>query len=128
MEEEIIEPVFVPRGDMYLKFASEAEALSALYKQATHIVTTYDEEGTPTHTETLSVDEDGAPVMVLKWDMVVDMVGTIYKATGKMLTTDEGDVPEVAPVAGYHVNTRGEMPVELEGYATTPATPVRVWA
>ena len=128
MDEMILEEVVViPRGDMYLKFADEAEALSVLYEQATHFVTTYDEEGIPTTTEEQLFDGD-VPVMKLKWEMSIDVVGIIYKPTGKVLVAEEGDVPEMAPVDGWHVNTRGQMPDELLVYATEPLTPVRVWA
>lgn len=126
---EIIEEVVVvERGDMFLKFASEAEAKATLFKQASYPVTTYDEEGVATVTDTPAVDEEGNPVMVLKWDMVVDFVGVIYKPTGKMLTSEDGEYPEMAAMAGYHVNTRGEMPDELQVFKVEPVTPSRVWA
>lgn len=58
----------------------------------------------------------------------IDIIGTIYKATGKVLKTQEGDVPEMAPVPGWHVNVRtDEEAPELEQYAVTPTTPERVW-
>jgi hypothetical protein len=59
----------------------------------------------------------------------VDIVGTIYKPTGKMLTTDEGEAPEMAPIAGFHANVRhtAEAP-ELAAYQVFPETPSRTWA
>lgn len=59
----------------------------------------------------------------------IDVIGAIYKPTGKMVKTDEGDVPAMAPVDGWHVNVRHteEMP-ELKAWAVTPKTPSHVWA
>jgi len=59
----------------------------------------------------------------------VDVIGTIYKPTGKMLTNEEGDYPEMKPVAGYHANVRHSEPApELEQFAVVPTSPVRMWA
>lgn len=57
-----------------------------------------------------------------------DVIGVIYKPTGVMLTTDEGEIPETAPVPGWHVNIRGVEDAELAKYHISVATPVRVWA
>lgn len=59
----------------------------------------------------------------------IDVIGTIYKPTGNMLTTDEGPVDEMAPIPGWHVNVRhmGEA-LELAPFQVYPATPVRMWA
>jgi hypothetical protein len=59
----------------------------------------------------------------------IDVIGTIYKPTGKMTTTDEDEAPEMAPIDGWHVNVRhtSEAP-ELEQYRVHPATPQRMWA
>ena len=59
----------------------------------------------------------------------VDVIGLIYKPTGKMFTNEDGEFPEMAPVEGWHVNVRhtAEMP-ELQAWAVTPKTPSRVWA
>jgi hypothetical protein len=58
----------------------------------------------------------------------IDVIGVIYKPTGKMLTTDDGDAPEMAPVPGWHVNVRhtAEAP-ELNAYSVAPSSPERVW-
>ena len=53
--------------------------------------------------------------------------------TGNMIQTDEGDIPEMAPIDGWHVNVRltaDEDGAALEPFAVTPepATPVRMWA
>lgn len=87
--------------DLCLKFASEDEARSVLFS------------------------EDAANYRYL------DLIGTIYAPTGKMLQTDEGEWPEMAPVDGWHVNVRvlpDEDMAALEQFVVTPTTPVRVWA
>ena len=45
----------------------------------------------------------------------LDVIGVIYRPTGKMLDTDMGEVPETAPLPGYHANVRvmGEFDLEL---------------
>jgi hypothetical protein len=58
----------------------------------------------------------------------VDVIGVIYKPTGVMLETDEGEVPEMAPVSGWHVNVRGPLEPSLEAFAVQVDSPVRVWA
>lgn len=85
--------------DLNLKFKDEAEANAVLF------------------------DEQGPKYAA------VDVIGTIYAPTGKTLKTEDGDAPEMAPIDGWHVNVRhtAEMP-ELQAWAVTPKTPVRVWA
>ena len=62
----------------------------------------------------------------------LDVIGTIYKPTGKMLDTDMGEVPETAPLPGYHANLRvmGEFDAKLFGNIAidTPSSPSRGWA
>jgi hypothetical protein len=59
----------------------------------------------------------------------IDVIGTIYKPTGKMLQSEEGDCPEMAPVTGWHANVRHTEPApELEQFAVVPTSPVRGWA
>lgn len=64
----------------------------------------------------------------------LDIIGTIHKKTGAVLTVDGMEVPEMAAVPGWHANLRGELsdtqlaalePILLE---QTPAQPYRVWA
>lgn len=129
MEQEIIETMPTPYGDMYLKFASEQEAKEVLYKQATYFETAYDINGEQSVAELPCFDEDDEPVFVPNWDMMIDFVGTLYKFTGNEITMDDGTIlPEMSMIDGFHVNTRGEMPAELEAYRTNPVTPMRVWA
>ena len=62
----------------------------------------------------------------------VDHVGLIYKPTGETITTDMGEQPEMAALAGWHVNVRlaadQTCPASLVASQVTPAVPVRVWA
>ena len=59
----------------------------------------------------------------------IDVIGVIYKPTGNMLPTDEGEVPEMTPVEGWHVNVRHkEEAPELEAYCVFPQRAVRGWA
>lgn len=89
--------------DYFLKFDSEDAAMAALF----------------------DVQEDS---QIPKYS-AVDLVGVIYKPTGTMLATEEGDVPEMAPLAGYHANVRlTEDAPELEPYRVFPVTPSRMWA
>jgi len=59
----------------------------------------------------------------------IDTIGVIYKPTGEMLQGEDGEYPEMAPIAGWHVNVRlvGEDGTALLPYAVTPTTPVRVF-
>ena len=145
--------------DYHLKFTDQAEADAVLFKELpnfsppekTVIATKYLMKGTAENDfedyttydppegaevldswpeETTEIDWNAPPQMmkVPKY-AAVDVIGTIYKPTGKMLQTDEGEVPEMAPVEGWHVNVRhtDEAP-ELEAYKVEVATPVRGWA
>jgi len=97
--------------DFFLRFDTEAEAKSALFTEQTNV------QGDIVET-----------VLVPKY-AAVDVIGTIFKPTGKMLKTDEGEVPEMAPLDGWHANVRhtDEAP-ELAPYQVFPATPARMWA
>ena len=74
-------------------------------------------------------DIDSAASQLFNFKGSVDVIGTIYKPTGKMIKNDMGNYPETAPIEGWHVNVRAEEAItELEPYAVTPAAPHRVWA
>lgn len=56
-----------------------------------------------------------------------DVVGVIYKPTGKLL---KDDTPEMKALDGYHVNIRlcdDENGAAIKNYAIEPTNPVRVW-
>ena len=97
--------------DYFLKFADQAEADSILF------------------TEQTNVQDDVIETVKVPRYAAVDVIGTIYKPTGKKLTTPEGPVDEMKPLPGWHVNVRhtDEAP-ELDAYKVEVATPVRGWA
>jgi hypothetical protein len=99
--------------DTFLKFNDEAEANAALFTEQTNV------QGDVVET-----------VLVPKY-AAVDVIGQIYKATGKMLKAKKGEepMPEMAPLDGYHANVRhtAEAP-ELAPYQVFPVTPARMWA
>jgi hypothetical protein len=73
-------------------------------------------------------NEEEATQVLEDYPGSMDVVGVIYKPTGVMLQTDEGEVPEMAPLPGWHVNTRGPMLEAFQTYAVEVNSPVRVWA
>ena len=89
--------------DKYLKFASQKEAESILFDKV----------------------EDG---LVPKFNFVADVIGLVYKETGKILKSEEGPIPEIKPVPGWHVNVRGVGADDFSEYEVTIKTPVRAWA
>lgn len=78
-------------------------------------------------------DEDGNFV-VSDPRYALDVIGTIYKPTGKILMTQDGEVQETTAMAGFHANLRvmqdeDAVSAKLDAIAIEPpATPVRVWA
>ena len=102
--------------DYCLKFDSEAEARAVLYRIEGAV------EADP---ENGIEAQEGYEVANYP---AIDMIGVICKPTGQIINTTEGDVPEMVPVDGYHVNVRVlEEAPELEAYRVFPVTPHRVW-
>jgi hypothetical protein len=97
--------------DFFLKFADEDEANEVLF------------------TEQTNVQDDVVETVLVPKYAAVDVIGVIYAPTGKTLTTDEGPVPEMAPLDGWHANVRhtDEAP-ELDAYKVDVKTPSRMWA
>ena len=98
--------------DLFLKFADQAEADAVLF------------------TEQTTVQDDIVETVKVPKYAAVDVIGTIYKPTGKLLPSDDGDaVDEMAPIDGWHVNVRhtDEAP-ELDAYKVEVKTPARMWA
>jgi len=68
----------------------------------------------------------------------LDVIGVIWKPTGKTLTVKSVNdtdmaVPEMAAIDGYHANLRGgltdaQIATLGDMIITAPATPYRVWA
>jgi len=126
--EEVIE---APQRDFYIKLNAEADmpsVFAAFYTQ--DYVTVVDEEGVETQTP------DGDPYLVAHThDYAIDIVGVIQKPTGNVITDAEGnEIPEMAPVAGHHVNVRltnDNRRDDVEAinaiYGQAPVTPARVF-
>ena len=99
--------------DMFLKFTDQTEADAVLFDEQTNV------QGDVV--ENVKVPRYAA----------VDVIGVIYKGTGKFTTTPEGKVEKMAAQAGWHVNVRHtEEAPELDAYKVdpAPATPERMWA
>jgi hypothetical protein len=95
--------------DVHLKFPNEATATRLML-------------------ETSLLAQFGDQVVQGEGQMI-DIIGLIYKATGTMLTDEEGmEYPEMADVGGWHVNMRGEVPEAITPYKiTVTGTPYRIW-
>jgi len=100
--------------DIHLKFPDEATATS-LMLEAGLLQQVIDDEG-----NVVNVQGEG---------QMIDIIGPIYKATGNMLTDEEGvEYPEMADVGGWHVNMRGELPESIAPYKiTVSGIPYRIW-
>ena len=129
MTEEVI--IEAPKTDFYLRLSAESDmptVLSDFYQQ--DYVTQVDDEGV----ETQVADGDSYLVQFTH-DYAIDVVGVVQEPTGVMLTDSEGnDYPEMANVAGWHVNVRlvgDAMRETVEALDTThgvtPNSPSRVW-
>ena len=88
--------------DKYLKFSNKEEAESILFDKV----------------------EGG---LVPKLDFVADVVGLVYKPTGKMLKSVEGDVAEMQAISGWHVNLRGPDADKFLEYEIVVNNPKRTW-
>lgn len=97
--------------DLHLKFVDQSQAEKVLFDEQTY------------------VQDDVVETYKVSRYAAVDVIGVIFKPTGKMLNTEDGDMPEMAPIEGWHANVRHttETP-ELEEYAVEVKTPVRAWA
>lgn len=98
-------------NDYFLKFSNETEANSNLF------------------TEETIVNEEVVETNKVPKYTAIDVIGTIYKPTGEMVTTEDGElVPEMAAIPGFHVNVRHKTEApELQQFAVTPNTPTRNW-
>jgi hypothetical protein len=99
--------------DYFLRFTDEAEASAALF------------------TEQTNVQDDVVETVLVPKYAAVDVVGVIYKPTGKMLKAKKGEepMPEMKAVPGWHVNVRHtDEASELDAYKVEVKTPARMWA
>jgi len=98
--------------DYTLKFKTEAAANKVLFTEQTQVmddvVETVKASNFPGHS--------------------IDIIGVIYKPTGKTISSEEGGYPEMAAVPGWHVNVRGAEDVTLAQHHIEVTTPVRGWA
>lgn len=84
--------------DYTLKFESEAEATLVLYA-------------------------DDKPVYPN-----IDMIGTVFKPTGKTEIIEGVKIPVMAATPGWYVNVRCDENPALDKYVVAVTTPSRVWA
>jgi hypothetical protein len=158
--EEIIEDapvVEVPYGDLYLKFADEASANTALFdsveveapvmKDVQEVK--YLMQGVPDADgiaeDYMTFDEPTEGKVVLDSWVVTSQVfdrmetqiqlqpkyqGMAIDVIGTITTIDNTDPenPVVTELPGWHVNTRGPMPEALKAFAVVPTQPRRTWA
>ena len=89
----------------FLRFNSKAEAVSALNAW---------------------MIEDAWPAYI--GSAAVDVLGIVHRPTGEVLQTEDGDIPVMGPVPGYHINL-SERVTELQQYEIEPPeSPERVFA
>jgi hypothetical protein len=120
----------------YLK-ATDEQALWEAMETAGLAYKDYDPED-PLNSRPADLDMDAewdGPSGAYEWRSetpMLDIIGTMYRATGTMLTTEDGmEYPEMEAIDGYHANLREELTAEQEAALPTvdaPATPYRKWA
>ena len=126
-------------NDYFLKAASETELYSTL--ESLDLVGKYYLPEDTLNQKPEGADEAWVPTGKFNWfpkDIALDVIGTIYKPTGNMVTVDGPDgttfeVPEQAPIDGYHANIRANLTeAQTTGLSslliTAPKLPCRVWA
>jgi hypothetical protein len=98
----------------YLKFESQAELEATLIAAG------------------LATSETIAEEIVFAPKVTLDVIGLIYKPTGKTLQTENNlNYPETAAVDGWHANLKADLTAEQEEVLPSiaaPATHYRVWA
>jgi hypothetical protein len=61
----------------------------------------------------------------------IDEIGTVHEPTGQMIETENGEIPEMLPIEGWHVNVRaveGEDTEVLNPFVVQPSPSRRRWA
>jgi hypothetical protein len=120
----------------YLK-ATDEQALWTALEAADLAVKDYDPED-PLNSRPADLDMDAewaGPSGAYEWrslSNMLDIIGTMYRETGNMLTTEDGmEYPEMEAIEGYHANLREVLTDAQEAAlptVTAPATPYRKWA
>jgi hypothetical protein len=120
----------------YLK-ATDEQALWTALEAADLAVKDYDpEDPLNSRPDDLGIEEEwDGPSGAYEWrslSSMLDIIGTMYRETGNMLTTDDGmEYPETEAIDGYHANLREVLTDAQEAAlptVTAPATPQRKWA
>ena len=120
----------------YLK-ATDEQAFWTALEAADLAVKDYDPED-PLNSPPADLDMDAewdGPSGAYEWrslSNMLDIIGTMYRETGNMLTTEDGmEYPEMEAIEGYHANLREVLTDAQEAALPTvdaPATPYRKWA
>ena len=100
--------------DIHLKFPDQATATSLFVKSGVWLKFT---------------DEDKKVCYSDALGYLTDVIGLIYKPTGKKLVNEEGfEYDEMVDVGGWHVNFRGKLPDMIKLYqVTVTGIPHRIW-
>jgi hypothetical protein len=99
--------------DIHLKFPDQATATAAFVKAGVWLTFT---------------DEDKKVCYSDAPSYLTDVIGLIYKPTGKKLIVDGFEIDEMVDVGGWHVNLRGKLPNTIKPYKiTVTGTPLRIW-
>ena len=114
----------------YLKATSE-QALWGALEAVELAVRIYDPED-DANVRPEDADETWEPTGAYEWrftGVALDIIGTIFKATGETMVDEEGiETPVLAAIDGYHAN----LIADAEGLnlptIEAPNTPYRVWA
>lgn len=114
----------------YLKTDTEEQMWEAL-ESAGLAKREYDRED-PLNVAPEEATEGWQPTGAFEWvftGLALDMIGTIYKPTGNMLTDSEGmEYAETASIDGWHANLITKEGVEGLPEIMAPETPYRVWS
>jgi hypothetical protein len=116
----------------YLKATSE-QALWEALEAVELAVKDYDpEDPLNVRPDDLEMDAEWSPTGAYEWrftGVALDIIGTIYKPTGNMLTNEEGfEYPEMEAIDGFHANMMAKAGVEGLPTIEAPSTPYRKWA
>jgi len=120
--------------DHFLRFADEDEAITLLIDAGM-----LDEDRLPTVGPGEGIDLVGVLVSRPEYvqtgtqdintfpDRYTDEDGVEHLGEPVVVTEPVYSAQPGAPLAGYHVNFRGELPEALTGYEVFPGNPLRVW-
>jgi hypothetical protein len=122
--------------DYHLKAATEQAFWTALISAG--VVEEVDEQQLKNSEGNAEPELVTVTVKRVKPGQTLDLIGKIWKPTGETITVKsvndtDMEVPEMAPIDGYHANLRGGLSEEQiatlgDIVIEAPATPYRVWA